>query len=65
MHLQCFPPTLRECALFRKLVLLDHLLAEYATLETGAGSYIDIIDYSYTTADINRMGLRDKGCGVL
>ena len=29
MHLQCFPPTLRECALFRKRVLLDHVLAEY------------------------------------
>ena len=26
MHLQCFPPTLRECVLFRKRVLL---LAEY------------------------------------
>ena len=26
MHLQCFPPTLRECAL---RVLLDHVLAEY------------------------------------
>ena len=25
MHLQCFPPTLRECALFRKRVLLDHV----------------------------------------
>ena len=23
MHLQCFPPTLRECALFRKRVHLD------------------------------------------
>ena len=29
MHLQCFPPTLRECALFRKRVLLDHVLAGY------------------------------------
>ena len=37
----------------------------FTKTETGAGSYIDIIDYSYTTADINRMGLRDKGCGVL
>ena len=25
MNLQCFPPTLRECALFRKRVLLDHV----------------------------------------
>ena len=24
-----FPPTLRECALFRKRVLMDHLLAKY------------------------------------
>ena len=24
-----FPPTLRECALFGKRVLLDHVLAEY------------------------------------
>ena len=29
MHLQCFLPTLRECALFRKRVLLDHVLVEY------------------------------------
>ena len=29
MYLQCFPPTLRECALFRKLALLAHLLTEY------------------------------------
>ena len=29
MHLQSFPPTLRECALIRKRVLLDHVLAEY------------------------------------
>ena len=29
MHLQCFPPTLRECALFRKRVLLGHVRAEY------------------------------------
>ena len=29
MHLQCFTPTLGECALFRKRFLLDHQLAEY------------------------------------
>ena len=38
MHLQCFPPTLNECALFRKRVLLDHALAEY-----GLGYFVWLI----------------------
>ena len=36
--------------------------AQQLRAETGAGSYID---YSYTTADINRMGLRDKGLSLI
>ena len=42
MHLQCFPPTFRECALFWKPVLLDHVLAEY-----GLGYSVWFLDMSW------------------
>ena len=37
MHLKCFPPTLSECALFRKRILLDHVLAKYGVVWFDVG----------------------------
>ena len=60
MHLQCFPPTLRECALFRKRILLDHLLTEY-----GPGCSTWFLDFFFLLSVVRCLKKKRRGAKLL